>query len=73
MGVWQLVADMGSRNSAVVVGNEAQRVERIGQRASEVEIPDLRLVDSRNPFAFARTSYRGPMKGCLALRRSPAG
>jgi hypothetical protein len=39
----------GNRNAVVVVG---------------IEIPDLRLVDSRNPFAFAYT-YRGVMEGCL--------
>lgn len=57
MGMPQM-ADMGSRNYVVVVGKEAQRADRNGKRASEVEIPDrpdLRLVDSRIPFAFART------------------
>ena len=73
MGMWRALADMmGNRNSVVVVDKEAQRADRNGQSASEVEIPDLRLVDSRNPLAFART-YRGAMEGCLALRRSPVG
>jgi hypothetical protein len=36
---------VGNRNTVVVVGKEAQRADWNGQRASEVEIPELRLVD----------------------------
>ena len=74
MGMWQMVAGMGSRNSVVVVDKEARQAGWKGQGAiSKVEIPDLRrVVDSRNPFAFART-YRGAMEGCLAIQKSPVG
>ena len=73
MGMWRALADMvGNRNSVVVVDKEAQRADRNGQSASEVEIPDLRLVDSRNTFAFART-YHGAMEECHTLRKSPVG
>ena len=71
--MWRVLADMvGNRNSVVVVDKETQQADWYGQGASEVEIPDLCLVDSHNPFAFART-YRRAMEGCLALRRSPVG
>jgi hypothetical protein len=63
---------VGNRNAVVVVGKEAQRADWNGQGATEVEIPDLRRVDSRNPFAFARP-HRGPMEGWHALRKSPVG
>lgn len=67
VGMWQMVADMGNRNSVVDVDKEVQRAGWNGQGGSKVEIPEvLRLVDSRTPFAFART-YRGAMEGWLAL------
>jgi len=71
--MWQIVADMvGNRNTVVVVGKEARRADWVGQGTSEVEIPDLCLVDSRNPFAFAGT-YRRAMEGLHALQKSPVG
>ena len=73
--MWQMVAGMGSRNSVVAVDKEARPVGWNGQGAtSNVAIPDLRLVDSRTPFAFARTyPSRGAMEGCLAIQKSPVG
>jgi hypothetical protein len=73
VGMWEMVTDMvGNHNSVVVVGKEAQRADWNGQGALEVEILDLRLVDTRNSFAVALT-YRRPMKGGQALRKSPVG
>jgi hypothetical protein len=71
--MWQMVADtVGNHDSVVDVGKEAQRADWNGQGALEVEIPDLRLVDTRNPFAVALT-FRRPMEGGQALRKSPVG